>query len=143
MLDDHPFDRWTQQDFWGYAAFFARLGRDGDSGSLAKPCVGSNKRSGEVMLPATSTVVSPRYPRGDATSDDNLGIRCMQLGVWMVSRENPFFGGLAVNRVWAYLFGRGAWLEPVDDLSDRNPASHPELFNELATYFRRHRLRSA
>jgi Protein of unknown function (DUF1549)/Protein of unknown function (DUF1553) len=130
---DHPFDRWTQQDFWGYAAFFARLGRDGDMrpGQTMRLI---DKRTGEVMLPATSVVVPPRYPRGEVTMDDNFGTRRMKLGVWMVSRDNPFLARAAVNRVWANLFGRGL-VEPVDDLSDRNPASHPELFDELAAYF--------
>jgi hypothetical protein len=130
---DHPFDKWTQQDFWGYAAFFARLGRDGDMrpGQTMRLI---DKRAGEVMLPATDVVVPPRYPRGEVTIDDGFGTRRMKLGVWMVSRDNPFLARAAVNRVWANLFGRGL-VEPVDDLSVRNPASHPELFEELAAYF--------
>jgi len=130
---DHPFDRWTQGDFWGYAAFFARLERSGnDRPGRAMRLV--DKRDGEVMLPGTKTVVAPRYPRGQVVDADDNGTRRMQLGIWMVSRENPFLARTAVNRLWAHMFGRGL-VEPVDDLSERNPPTHPELLDELAAYF--------
>jgi hypothetical protein len=89
---------------------------------------------GEVKLPGTETVVSPRYPRGQAADAAEGGTRRMQLGIWMVSRENPFLGRAAANRLWAHLFGRGL-VEPVDDLADHNAASQPQLFDELAAYF--------
>jgi hypothetical protein len=130
---DHPFDHWTQQDFWGYAAFFARLGRAGD-GQPGRTMQLLDKRDGEVTLPGTQAIVLPRYPRGDPAPADDFGTRRMQLGIWMVSRDNPFLARAAVNRVWAHMFGRGL-VEPVDDLSGRNPASHPQLFDELTTNF--------
>lgn len=130
---DHPFDRWTQQDFWGYAAFFARLGRGGDQQNMQLMQL-VDRPTGEVTLPGSTEPVPPRYPRGDVPAADETGTRRMQLGIWMVSRDNPFLARAAVNRAWAHLFGRGL-VEPVDDLSDRNPASHPELFAELAAYF--------
>ena len=130
---DHPFDKWTQQDFWGYAAFFARLGRMGDN-RPGRAMQLIDKQDGEVTLPGTATVVPPRYPRGESPAPDEVGSRRMQLGIWMVSRDNPFLAPAAVNRVWAHLFGRGL-VEPVDDLGDHNSASHPQLFVELAAYF--------
>ena len=130
---NHPFDRWTQQDFWGYAAFFARLERgSADRPGRAMRLIDSPE--GEVKLPGTETVVLPRYPRGDAADATEGGTRRMQLGIWMVSRDNPFLGRAAANRLWAHMFGRGL-VEPVDDLADHNPASHPQLFDELAAYF--------
>ncbi|HEY4308233.1 MAG TPA: DUF1549 domain-containing protein [Pirellulales bacterium] len=130
---DHPFDRWTQGDFWSYAAFFARIGRGGDM-QMGRGARLVDKETGEVMLPGTGTVVGPRYPRGDTPSRDDTGTRREQLGIWMVSRDNPFVAPAAVNRAWAHLFGRGL-VEPVDDLSERNPPSHPEVFRELSAYF--------
>jgi hypothetical protein len=130
---DHPFDRWTQGDFWSYAAFFARIGRGGDM-QRGRGARLVDKEMGEVMLPGTGTVVGPRYPRGETPSRDDTGTRREQLGIWMVSRDNPFVAPAAVNRAWAHLFGRGL-VEPVDDLSERNPPSHPEVFRELSGYF--------
>ena len=93
-----------------------------------------DKPEGDVQLPGTATVVQPKYPHGDAPPIDELGTRRMLLGIWMVSRDNPFLSRAAVNRAWAHMFGRGL-VEPVDDLNERNPASHPQLFDELMNYF--------
>lgn len=131
---DHPFDQWKQQDFWGYAAFFARLSRGGDNPGARSMMQLVDKREGEVTLPGSSVAVPPRYPRGEAPAEGETGTRRMQLGIWMVSRDNPFLARAAVNRAWALLFGRGL-VEPVDDLSERNRPSHPEVFDALAAYF--------
>ena len=93
-----------------------------------------DRPEGEVQLPGTQTVALPKYPRGNAPPTDEPGTRRMHLGIWMVSRENPFLSRTAVNRAWAHMFGRGL-IEPVDDLNERNPASHPQLFDELTSYF--------
>lgn len=130
---DHPFDRWTQRDFWGYAAFFARLARP-NANEPGRTMRLVDRPTGEVMLPNTQNVVLPKYPRGDESDTRETGTRRMQLGIWMVSRDNPFVHRAAVNRVWALLFGRGL-VEPVDDLGDHNRPSHPQLFDELAAYF--------
>jgi hypothetical protein len=132
---DHPFDHWKQTDFWGYAAFFARL-KQPDMMNL-----GARGRArlidldeGEVKLPKSEDVVLPKYPGGSSPARDELGTRREQLAIWMASRDNPFLARAGVNRVWWHLFGRGL-VEPVDDLSRQNPASHPELLDELARYF--------
>lgn len=128
---DHPFDRWKQQDFWGYAAFFARVKpneRDPRSMQLV------DASSGEVKLPESETVVPPRYPGGVLVDAQELGTRRQQLAIWMVSRDNPYLSRATVNLVWAQLFGRGL-VEPLDDFSEHNPASHPELLQTLADAF--------
>lgn len=130
---DHPFDHWKQADFWGYAAFFAQLQQP----TMMAPGVPVrlvDLDRGEVKLPDTDEVVAPRYPGGDAVPPTDAGSRRQQLAIWMASRENPYLPRAAVNRVWAHLFGRGL-IEPVDDLRRDNPASHPELFDELTEYF--------
>lgn len=129
----HPFDKWTQEDFWSYAAFFAQLEQDGGMtgpGTLRL----LDKSEGDVKIPDTDTVVTPRYPDGHAPGSDEAGTRRQKLAIWMTSRDNPYLARAAVNRVWAHLFGRG-FVEPVDDVGDHNPPSHPELFNELTDYF--------
>ena len=128
---DHPFDDWKQEDFWGYAAFFARL-PDNDRRGANLQLV--DQLSGEVMLPDTDQVVSPKFPAGRAPAADEVGTRRQQLSIWMASPENPYIARAAVNRVWALLFGRGL-VDPVDDLGPHNPPSHPELLEHLTTYF--------
>jgi hypothetical protein len=128
----HPFDHWKQEDFWGYAAFFARLQQENQRGPMDVTLVDLD--SGEVTLPDSETVVPPRYPDGTLARDEDRGTRRVQLSIWMASRDNPYLPKAAVNRVWSHLFGRGL-VEPVDDLGKHNPASHPELFDELTQYF--------
>ena len=129
----HPFDHWTQQDFWGYAAFFAQLEQSENRRGPAD--VGLvDLDTGDVTLPDSDTVVLPRYPDGNAVDADAGGTRRVQLAIWMASRDNPYLPKAAVNRVWSHLFGRGL-IEPVDDIGEHNPPSHPKLFDELTDYF--------
>jgi hypothetical protein len=130
---DHPFDKWTQTDFWGYAAFFARLQRPSDAnpGMMARLV---DLDTGEVKHPKTEEVVSPKYPGGINPDASEAGTRRVQLAIWMASRDNPYLPRAGVNRVWSHLFGRGL-VEPVDDLGPHNKPSHPELFEELTAYF--------
>jgi Protein of unknown function (DUF1549)/Protein of unknown function (DUF1553) len=132
---DHPFDHWKQKDFWGYAAFFARLKQPD------MPNINPRGRArlidldeGDVKLPGTEDVVLPKYPAGAAPGQGELGTRREQLAIWMASRDNPFLSRAGVNRVWWHLFGRGL-VEPVDDLGRQNAPSHPELIDELTAYF--------
>lgn len=131
---DHPFDHWKQQDFWGYAAFFARLTRPQGQQQFALAV--SDAKEGEVKLPNKDEIVRPRFLRGDAYTDREGLTRRHALASWLTSAQNPYFARAAVNRVWAQLFGRGI-VSPVDDLGEHNAPSHPELLDELATYFAR------
>lgn len=129
---DHPFDRWKQADFWGYAAFFAQLRQPEMMNGQAVQLV--DLEQGDVTLPDTETVVPPRYPGTIDAVTDQRGSRRVRLAIWMASRDNPYLPRAAVNRVWAHLFGRGL-VQPVDDLGEHNPPSHPQLFDELTRYF--------
>ncbi len=132
---DHPYDHWKQSDFWGYAAFFARVGQV-ENRRPGEPIQLVDLDQGEVRLPDSDETVPPKYPGGDDAGDDRGGTRRTRLAVWMASRHNPYLARAAVNRAWAHLFGHGL-VEPVDDLGPHNPASHPELLDELSTYFAR------
>ena len=138
---DHPYERWTQNQFWGMTAFFGsmfKLGGNPESvifdhpnGMEVAPDVPSptdkrvrNPRTGEavdpVLLDGTRVAHTPtNYPRGE-------------LARWMTSHR--YFAEAAVNRMWSYFFGRGL-VEPVDDFRSNNPPSHPKLLRQLARYF--------
>lgn len=129
---DHPFDRWTQEDFWRYAAFFSQLQTTDQQGrdAMIEDHVG-----GEVMLPDTTKVMEPRYPGvSEPPEADPADIRRRQLTIWMASRDNPYFARAAVNRVWGHLFGRGI-VDPIDAMDADNEPSHPRLLEYLAEYF--------
>jgi hypothetical protein len=128
----HPFDHWTQEDFWGYAAFFARLQPPPQGQAFAFQV--ADAELGEVKLPEGDTIVAPKYLGGLAAADEAGVTRRTQLAAWVTSAENPYFARAAVNRVWALLFGRGL-VEPVDDLGAHNPASHPQVLDDLAAWF--------
>ena len=130
---DHPFDKWKQHDFWGYASFFAQLQR-GDMSGPGMQFQVNDLNVGEVKLPNTDEVVPPKFPSGGAPAADEFGSRRQKLAIWMASRDNPYLARAAVNRVWSIMFGRGL-VEPVDDLGPHNSPSHPELLDELTQYF--------
>lgn len=129
---DHPFDRWTQKDFWQYAAFFSQLEpetRGGESETIIEDRPGR-----EVMLPNTEQVMWPRYPGvAEAPEEDPRDFRRRQLTIWLASRDNPYFARAAANRVWEHLFGRGI-VDPVDAMDVGNLPSHPELLEFLADH---------
>jgi hypothetical protein len=129
---NHPFDKWTQRDFWGYAAFFARLSRE-SQGNMPVTYVREADR-GEVTLPNSKEVVAPRYLLGAAASQTDGRTRRALVAEWMTSASNPYFARSAVNRFWAQLFGRGL-IDPPDDMRSLSGARLAPLLEELAAYF--------
>ena len=121
----HPADRWTRTDYHQFAAFFARIRRDGGRIDTAP--------QGEVEDPQTGRPLPPR-PLGERIALDPAADRRGALAEWVVSADNPLFARAFVNRVWKHLMGRGL-VEPVDDLRPTNPAVHPELLDALAHDF--------
>lgn len=135
----HPFEKYSQDDFYSFAAYFARAGFKGTG--LSPPISGSEeivllKKSGSVEHPLTKQTLSPRPLFGEAPkqSGDDADPR-EALAAWMTSEENPFFAKVIVNRVWADLMGRGL-VEPVDDLRATNPPTNGPLLEALAAEFR-------
>jgi hypothetical protein len=133
---DHPFADWSQKDFWGLAAFFARVkSRDSRGmGMMDERYRLIDAPEGDVMLPESSEVVPPKFPKGEAASDDSRQTRRVQLAIWMTSGDNPFFARAAVNWAWTHLFGRGLVVS-LDDVADPKAARDAQLLNELADYF--------
>ncbi len=122
----HPLDRWTQDDYHGLAAVFARLDRGRDVRVLPR---------GEVTNPRTGEPAVPRIP-GHRNIDPGADPRAV-FAEWLTAPENPYFARAIVNRLWQAMFGRGL-VEPVDDLRATNPATHPELLDRLAVDFKEH-----
>ena len=128
---NHPFERWTQDDYYGFAAFFARVNRK--PGGLPGDEVVFHGTQGEVKQPRTGVVLLPKALGGPTYADSptDPGDRRDNLATWLTGADNPFFAKSLANRVWYHLMGRGV-VEPVDDFRDSNPASNDELLAALA-----------
>jgi hypothetical protein len=137
----HPFESWGQDQFYSFAAYFARVGRKGVG--LSPPISGGEEvvfaaKSGQVTHPLTGQVLAPRPLFGKAeAADDPEDDPRDALAKWMTAEDNPYFARVIVNRVWADLLGRGI-VEPVDDLRATNPPSNAALLAAMAEDFRRH-----
>ncbi|QDT04604.1 hypothetical protein K227x_29970 [Rubripirellula lacrimiformis] len=129
---DHPFEPWTQEDFWSYAAFFAQISRPkGELATASKLMQVRDVDRGEVMLPETDRVIPPRFlDHADDPSATRVARR-QRLASWLTSAQNPYFARATVNRVWAQMFGRGI-VDPVDDFGSKNQPISPELLDLLA-----------
>lgn len=125
---DHPFTTWRQEDFWGFAAFFA--GIEGERyGELNED---TDRRS--LKIPEKNKVVPATFLDGAQPKWDDDTPPRRALADWLTSAENPYFARAAVNRIWAHFFGIGL-VDPVDDFDVSNPPSHPELLDQLARDF--------
>lgn len=124
---NHPFDRWTMDDYYGFAAFFAQIGRK--QGEDYRETIVFNSGGGEVAHPVGGRQMPPKF-LGGAAPDVAGKDRREVLVKWLASPENPYFATSVANRVWAHFFGLGI-VEPVDDIRVSNPASNPELFQAL------------
>ena len=136
----HPNEVWGQDDFYGLAAYFSKLGRKGTG--LSPPISGSeefffpgNYRA--VKHPLTGAEVKPKPLFGEAPVADDMEDPREALVDWMTSKDNVFFRQVIANRIWMDMMGRGL-VEPVDDLRASNPPSNPELLEALAVDLRDH-----
>lgn len=120
---NHPLDKWTQDDYHGLAAVFARLER-GRYVQLAPRGSVTNLRTGE---PAAPRIPGERYLE---PSEEHLEA----VAHWLTSSQQKYFARATVNRLWQAMFGRGL-IEPTEDLRETNPATHPELLERLAQDF--------
>ncbi|MBX9679385.1 MAG: DUF1549 and DUF1553 domain-containing protein [Gemmataceae bacterium] len=160
---DHPYEPLTQVDFFGVAGFFARIVyQDGAGGPNGRKFKLGEKSTGDVLFVGSQKdakpgqkgePVKPKFLFGDKLAEPVLpaGFKEPDLKTvkeipkpafsrkekfveWLVKPENPFFARAAVNRLWAQYMGRGL-VHPVDDLSEKNEPSHPELFTTMTKEF--------
>ena len=128
---NHPFDRWTQNDYYGFAAFFAQIGRKGAEDY--RETIVFNSGGGEVSHPVGGRVMAPKFLGGEVPDVKGKDRRVV-LAKWLASPQNPWFASSFANRVWAHFMGVGI-VEPVDDFRVSNPASNPELLEALGKHF--------
>jgi hypothetical protein len=123
----HPFDRWSQQDYYGMEAFFAQVKFKQTSRGEAIVAEGAAKtthpRSGKEVFAHPLATKMP--------AENNTGDRRVELADWMTGAQNPWFAHNVANRMWAHFLGRGL-VEPLDDFRLTNPPSNPALLDSLA-----------
>ncbi|HVV99006.1 MAG TPA: DUF1549 and DUF1553 domain-containing protein [Planctomycetaceae bacterium] len=128
---NHPFDRWTQDDYYSFAAFFSQIGRK--TGEDYRETIVFNSGGGDVRHPVDGRVMAPAF-LGGGPADVAGKDRRVVMANWLASPQNPYFAQNFANRVWSHFFGIGI-IEPIDDVRISNPASNPELLQELAAKF--------
>jgi len=130
---DHPFENWKRDDFLGMAAFFSQVERK-SGGPKPTEAVFYVDFDREYRHPESGQILRPRLLDGTQPVIRRLQDRREVLAQWITSPQNPWFARATVNRVWRQLMGRGL-VEPVDDMRETNPATHPELLARLAADF--------
>ncbi len=130
---DHPFEKWTQNQYYEFGAHFARVAMK--KGTLpGEEVVYVNFNGGEVKHLKTDMVMTPKVPFGSEREIKQDEDRRAAFVDWMTSKENPLFAKSMANRTWNYFFGRGI-IDPVDDIRASNPASNPQLLDALTEHF--------
>ena len=128
---NHPFDRWTMDDYYSFAAFFSQIGRK--RGEDPREQIIYNRGSGDVRHPVGNRVMSPKFLGGevpDVAGKDRREV----MAKWLASPDNPYFATNLANIVWAHFFGKGI-IDEVDDVRASNPPSNAELLTELGRRF--------
>ncbi len=144
---DHPFERWTQDNYYEMAAYFAQFGlkRDDASGKKniggtavegAKPLyeIVYDKKDGDMKHDRTGEISAPKFPYEAKHEVKEGATRREHLAAWITSPDNRYFATSYVNRVWGYLTGTGI-IEPIDDIRAGNPPTNPELLEWLTKKF--------
>ncbi len=136
----HPNEKWSQDDFYQFAAVFGPMKQKG--AGLSPPISAGTETfffapGGAVHHPVTGAVMKPKAPDGPELNVESNEDPRAAFSEWLTQPSNPFFARAAVNRVWASFFGRG-FVEPVDDFRVSNPASNEPLLEALAREFASH-----
>lgn len=135
----HPFEVWSQDDFYGFASFFSRVGHKGEG--LSPPISGGEeiiftRESGTLNHGRTGLPVQPKTLNGNTLTLSAEEDPREVLATWMTGTSNPYFSRVMANRVWSEIMGHGL-VDPVDDIRATNPASNEPLLDYLAQEFQR------
>ena len=128
---NHPFDRWTMDDYYGFNAFFAQIGRKNTDDP--QEVVIFNAKGGETQHFLTKKNVRPKFLGGEVPEIRPGEDRRRVLAEWLASPRNPYFARNIANLIWAHFLGVGV-VDPVDDVRVSNPPSNPELLDALARH---------
>lgn len=131
---DHPFEDRPQKDFWELAAFFGDVSAPQPILGLPPAETEESMGPGRIKIPGTESVIQASLPLAEQPVEGSGQALRSELANWIAAEENPYFAKATVNRLWGQMFGRGI-VNPVDDFSDSNPASHPEILELLANAF--------
>jgi uncharacterized protein DUF1549/uncharacterized protein DUF1553 len=136
---NHPFTKWKQDEYWGMAMFFTKVRPDNlrqaqKNGNTPSITEGGGRPNNKQKLPESAKMVPPKFLQGEQPKVNDKEPYRPILAKWMTASENPFFAKAMVNRVWSQFFGRG-FVNAVDDMHEKNQASHPELLDELSAQF--------
>jgi hypothetical protein len=132
----HPFAKWTRNQFWEYAVFFAGVQPQGPRRVGFTPASTQGPR--QLTIPGTDKVVKARFLNGAEPTWKAGTSNQAIVADWMIAADNPFFAKAAVDHVWSFFFGVSL-LEPLAEPDDDGPAAHPELLDELTRQFIAHR----
>jgi hypothetical protein len=133
----HPYEKWSQDDYWGMAAYFGRVGRKnipvpgGFQNQQNQVLAIFNRPAGNVTNLRTGQAAALKPLDGQPLEVDAGDDPRQKLVDWLTQANNPFFARAVVNRYWAHFFGRGI-VDPLDDMRVTNPPSNPELLDALA-----------
>jgi hypothetical protein len=134
----HPFEKWSQDDYYGFAAFFSRVGKKnltaGSSPQARDRRVFHNEGAAQAQNPRTGKQLKPAGFGSETLDVPQERDPRVLLADWMSRSDNPFFARALVNRYWKHFFDRGI-VEPEDDMRETNPPSNPELLNGLSQHF--------
>ena len=128
---NHPFDRWTMNDYYGFNAFFAQIGRKATDDP--QEVVVFNSKGGETQHFLTKKNVKPKFLGGEEPELKPGDDRRRVMAEWLASPRNPYFARNIANIVWAHFLGVGV-VDPVDDVRVSNPPSNTDLMDELAAH---------
>jgi WD40 repeat protein/mono/diheme cytochrome c family protein len=144
---DHPFERWTQDQYYETSAFFAQVGLKADPAGGGRQVGGTavesgkpiyevvfDQKEGEIKHERTGQVAAPKFPYQVSFKAPEKATRRQEIAYWLTSPENPYFARSYVNRLWGYLLGVGI-IEPIDDIRAGNPPTNPELLDYLGSEF--------
>lgn len=129
---NHPFDRWTMDDYYGFVAFFSQVARKASEDPREQ--IVFNRGSGETKHPVTGQNMKPKFLGGIEPETKNKDRRAV-VADWIASADNPYFAKNLSNIVWAHFFGKGI-VDEVDDVRVSNPAVNPQLLDELGSKFK-------
>jgi len=133
---NHPFDRWTMDDYYGFNAFFAQIGRKNTDDP--QEVIVFNGKSGESQHFLTKANMRPKFLGGEEPEIKPGEDRRRVMAEWLASDRNPYFSRNIANLIWAHFMGVGV-VDPVDDVRVSNPPSNPELLDELARHLREYK----
>ncbi len=144
---DHPFERWTQDQYYTLSSYFAQVSRTEDpkfkgqktqgtavQGALPLVEIDTRRQDRRRQKRTHGPVAEPKFPFEHSDMPDAHASRREQLARWIAAKDNPYFAKSYVNRVWSYLLGVGI-IEPIDDIRAGNPPTNPQLLDRLASEF--------